>query len=86
MKNKSMLLALGASLSLGLANVATAEISQSFQSEKLNSGYNHTDANIKLAEGKCGAGKCGAGKCGGSDDDKGDKKGDGKCGHGKCGG
>ncbi len=77
MKSKSMLLALGASLSLGLANVASAETNSPFQAEKLQTGYSNSDGSFKLAKGKCGSGKCGA--------TKGDKKGKGKCGSGKCG-
>lgn len=93
MKNKSMLLAIGASLSLGLVNVASADTSNPFQADKLQTGYSNTDGSFKLAKGKCGSGKCGCnadkdkkdkkgnGKCGA---DK-DKKGNGKCGSGKCG-
>lgn len=77
MKSKSMLLALGASLSLGLANVASAQSSNPFQADKLQTGYSNTDGSFKVAKGKCGSGKCGA--------EKGDKKGKGKCGSGKCG-
>lgn len=89
MKNKSMLLALGASLSLGLANVASAQNGTPFQAEKLNSGYSNLQDSVKLANGKCGSGKCGAGKCGagkcGNSTDKKSKEPTGKCGSGKCG-
>lgn len=81
MKSKSMLLALGASLSLGLANVASADTSNPFQAEKLQTGYSNTDGSFKLAKGKCGSGKCGNN----ANKDKNDKKGKGKCGSGKCG-
>ena len=76
-----MLLALGASLSLGLANVASAESSNPFQAEKLQSGYSNTDGSFKLAKGKCGSGKCGSN----ADKDKNDKQGNGNCGSGKSG-
>ena len=83
MKKKSLLVALGASLSLGMVGAAQAE---TFQAQKLDSGYNNAEGSFKMAcakkgDGKCGAGKCGAGKCGGSE-----KKHEGKCGAGKCGG
>lgn len=81
MKSKSMLLALGASLSLGLVNVVSAETSNPFQAEKLQTGYSNTDGSFKLAKGKCGSGKCGSN----AEKDKNAKKGNGKCGSGKCG-
>ena len=94
MKNKSMLLTLGASLSLGLAGTADANL---FSAENLESGYANAKGNFKMAcgdkkcDGSCGAdkkcdGKCSAdkksdAKCGASMD----KKSDAKCGAGKCG-
>lgn len=78
MKSKSTLLALSASLALGLANVANASGSTNpFQADKLQTGYSNTDGSFKLSKGKCGSGKCGS--------DKADKKTKGKCGSGKCG-
>lgn len=89
MKNKSMLLTLGASLSLGLAGAAHAN---QFQAEKLNSGYGNAKGSFKVAcgdkkcdatcgankkcDGQCGADKKSGGKCGA----KMEKKNDGKCG------
>ena len=71
MKNKSLLLALGASLSLGLGAAAQAESSSNIKGDQLKSGYAQSDGTMKLAEGKCGEGKCGEGKCGeGTDSDK----------------
>ncbi|WP_222845426.1 hypothetical protein [Legionella genomosp. 1] len=81
MKSKSILLALGTSLSLGLVNVASADANNPFQAEKLQTGYSNTDGNFKLAKGKCGSGKCGSN----AETDKNDKKANGKCGSGKCG-
>lgn len=95
MKNKSMLLTLGASLSLGLAGTTNAT---QFQAEKLDSGYSNAKSCFKLACGneKCN-GSCGGEKCDGkcntdkksdapkSDNTKSDKKSDSKCGAGKCG-
>ncbi len=78
MKKKSILLTIGASLSLGLATAAHADQSSSFQTEKLNYGYNNVEGSFKLAEGKCGAGKCGANKSMSSDSTN--KKSDGSCG------
>ena len=81
MDKKSMLITLGASLSLGLATASHAEQGNTFQAEKLKSGYNNVDGSFKIAEGKCGAGKCGAGKCGADKmkDKMKDKKNDGTC-------
>ncbi|QBR84834.1 hypothetical protein E3983_11010 [Legionella israelensis] len=97
MKSKSTLLALGASLSLGLANMANADTGNAFQAEKLQTGYSNTDGSFKIAKSesdtdnnkndkndkndKNGNGKCGSGKCGSN----GGKCGAGKCGAGKCG-
>lgn len=100
MKNKSVLLAIGVSLSLGVATSSSA-----FQIEKLNSGYNNANNSFKLAQGKCGNNKAGEGKCGSKENKQGagncgseknkksngkcgsskDKAASGKCGAGKCG-
>ena len=79
MNKKSLLIALGATLSLGMAGAAQAG---QFQAEKLDSGYNNAKGSFQLACAKKGDGKCGAGKCGAN---KMKKKSDGKCGAGKCG-
>ena len=83
--NKSLLMALGASLSLGLGSVYAD--ATSVQAEKLTSGYAQN-----TAKGNCGCNSC-AGKCGskkgnctcGSEKCAPDKSGRGKCGSGKCG-
>jgi len=89
--NKSLLIALGASLSLGLAGTVYADAT-SVQAEKLNSGYAQNTAKgncgctscaekcgTKKSNCKCKSGKCTTGKCGTG------KCGTGKCGSGKCG-
>lgn len=90
MKTKPTLLALSASLSLGLAHAGEGTM---LQAEKLNSGYQNsapkdgaTNKNDKCQckACSCGEGKCQADKCSKEAATK-EKNKEGKCGVGKCG-
>lgn len=93
--SKSLIIALGASLSVATNALASSQ-SALFQAEKLAHGYQNTPNTMKLAsastdqgslstpstnntEVKTPQGKCGTGKCSSN------KEGMGKCGTGKCG-
>lgn len=75
MTNKSLLLALGASLSFGLSGLANAD-DTTLKSDQMPNGYSQTDTGAKLAGGSCANGKCGNGKCGGDNSKAQDATGD----------
>ena len=94
---KSLSLATGAALSLGLASSnVLADTANPFAMTDLSQGYQVAMSNGSEAEGKCGEAKCGGskpkaseGKCGDSKPAEGkcgaSKPAEGKCGEGKCG-
>lgn len=55
MKNKLMLLASGACLSLGFVNVVSADARNLLQLKKLKARYSNTNGNLKLAEDNGGS-------------------------------
>ncbi|MDH5766972.1 MAG: hypothetical protein OEZ38_13250 [Gammaproteobacteria bacterium] len=85
---KSLSLATGAALALGLSSgSAIADVSNPFAMSDLSQGYQVAGNNGKCGEAKCGGSKsteakCGEGKCG---DSKKPKSKEAKCGEGKCG-
>jgi uncharacterized low-complexity protein len=84
MSNKSLLLALGASLSLGMGHAVQAESTEVLSAQKLSQAY--AEANKKCdcnAECKCEKSNCTCNKPKTASKD--DKNGEGKCGEGKCG-
>ena len=75
---KSLSLATGAALSLGLASSnVLADTANPFGMTDLSQGYQVAMSNGSEAEGKCGEAKCGGSK---------PKSSEGKCGEAKCGG
>ena len=86
-KLRPTLLALSASIAMGLSGTAaastTAQDVKLFGAQKLESGYKLAGRSAEQEEmAKAKEGKCGAGKCGGAEK----KAAEGKCGAGKCGG
>ena len=78
MKLSKTTLTLAMTAALGVSGAASADVSNPFGMQQLDSGY------VQLAEAKAKDGKCGEGKCG--DNKTADTKAeDGKCGEGKCG-
>ena len=78
MKLSKTTLTLAMTAALGVSGAASADISNPFGMQQLDSGY------VQLAEAKAKDGKCGEGKCGDNKTAE-TKAEDGKCGEGKCG-
>jgi uncharacterized low-complexity protein len=78
MKLSKTTLTLAMTAALGVSGAASADISNPFGMQQLDSGY------VQLAEAKAKDGKCGEGKCGDNKTAETKAK-DGKCGEGKCG-
>lgn len=72
-------LTLAMTVALGASGAASADLSNPFGMQQLDSGY------VQLAEAKAKDGKCGEGKCGDKEAATESKAKDGKCGEGKCG-
>jgi uncharacterized low-complexity protein len=79
MKVSKTTLTLAMTAALGVSGAASADLSNPFGMQQLDSGY------VQLAEAKAKDGKCGEGKCGDKEAATDTKAKDGKCGEGKCG-